>query len=312
MAEATPNPASENAQAEPRDPEGIDAAAEAFASQGQQAQPEDEAEPAQEPADESDTEAVEADPEAEEPAEELAEVEYEGKTYSVPPELQKAILRQADYSRKMNEVSAKEQTFTQRLEQIDTLATGAEKYSEALATVRTLEAQLASMQSIDWDQLEADNPTQAASLAVRQLRLQQAHQKATADVNSVREELGSTRQKLLNDARADMDKALKKDLPGWGDELGTKLTRYATEKGVQLKTLSQLTDPAMVVALDKARRFDELQASKTAIKAKAQAAPQVTKPGAPRKADPKSDAMARLRKSNSIDDAAAAFLAVGR
>ena len=68
-------------------------------------------------------------------------------------------------------------------------------------------------------------------------------------------------------------KALQKDLKGWGDgqAMGVVLTEYATKTGIKTATLETLTDPAMVVALDKARRYDELQASKTAIKAKAQA-----------------------------------------
>lgn len=310
MADGTPNPETQNPQGAPADPEGIDAAAEAFASHmGAQPEPEDEAQPDPEPAEDAEPEAVEADPEEAEEAEQLAEVEFEGKTYKVPPELQKGLLRQADYSRKMNEVGEKERTFTQRLEQVDALAEGADKYAEALAQQRAIEAQLGQFEQINWDVLEQDNPQEAARLAVRQLKLQQALGVAVGNARTVGEEVRNTRQKLMNEARAEMDKALKKELQGWGEELGTKLTHYAMEHGFQRKTLETLTDPAVVVALDKARRFDELQASKTAVRAKVKEAPQVTKPGAPKaRVDPAKDAMARLRKSGSIDDAAAAFL----
>jgi len=308
-----PNPATENATAEPHDPEGIDAAAAAFAQADAQPEAEQDDSPADEPADSDDTEATEADPEAEEDAEALAEVEYEGKTYKVPPELEKAILRQSDYSRAMNEVSAKEKAYTQRLEQIETITEGADKYAEALSGVRMIEAQLAQFEGIDWQQIGEQNPGEAARLAVRQLQLQQALDKASTNAKSIGQSLAETRERLRNEARGDMFKALSKSLKGWGDEMGAKLTEYATKNGVNVKTLQDLTDPGVVIALDKARKYDELQASKTAIKAKVQSAPQVTKPGAPRgKPDAKNEAMARLRKSNSIDDAAAAFLAVGR
>jgi hypothetical protein len=109
-----------------------------------------------------------------------------------------------------------------------------------------------------------------------------------------------------------MDAALKKDLKGWGDDLGAKLTTYATSNGVQLKTLQELTDPGVVIALSKAKQWDDLQASKAAIKGKGQAAPPVTKPGTPRApTNTKADAMKKHRSDGSVDSAAAAFLALG-
>ena len=312
MSEA-PNPASTEAhQADPSDPEGIDAAAAAFAG-AQQPEPEPSDEPDPETESDADTEADDADPEADEQTDELAEVEYEGKTYKVAPELEKALLRQADYSRAMNEVTAKEKAFTQRLEQIDVITADADKYADALSGVRLIESQLAQYEGIDWQGLSAQNPGEAARLAVQQLQLQQQLTKVSADAKNVGQSLQQARDQLRNDAREDMFKALGKSLKGWGDELGSKLTIYANANGINTKTLQELTDPGVVIALDKARKYDELQASKQAVKSKAQGAPPVTKPGAPKgKPDPKTDAMARLRKSNSVDDAAAAFMAIDR
>lgn len=307
-----PNPENAEAQADPHDPEGLDAAAEAFAKKVEN-KPEEAGEADDSPANDADesedTEAEEADPGAEEDSEELVEVELNGKTYKVPPELQKGNLRQADYSRKMNEVAAREKQLTERLQTVESLTTGSEKYAESLAKVRILEAQLSQVDAADWASLEASDPNEAARLAVRQMRLQQELTRATQEAQQIAQTVNSERNKLMETARRDMHEALSKSLKGWGDELGTKLTEYATKTGVKVETLQTLTDPGLVVALDKARRFDELQASKSALKAKVQAAPQVAKPGAPRKVDPKTDAMARLRKSNSIDDAAAAFMA---
>lgn len=316
MSDAT-KPTNENAAAEPRDSEGLDAAAEAFAKlnepeQTQQPQPEEEADPDDGSNDESDTEAEEAEPEAEEAEDEAVEVEFEGKTYKVPPELEKALLRQSDYSRAMNEVTAKEKTYTQRLEQIEAITEGADKYAEALSGVRIIEAQLAQFEGIDWNALGEQNPGEAARLAVRQLQLQQQLTKASQDAETVGKTLQDGRAKLIQQARADMFQTISKTIKGWGDEMGQKLTEYAVKNGVSFKTLAETTDPGVVIALDKARRFDELQASKSAIKAKGQGAPIVTKPGAPRRADPRSDAMKAHQKSGSIDSAAAAFLAIGR
>jgi hypothetical protein len=313
MADANPNPGQENASAEPHDTEGLDAATDAFAQQGQ---PEDKADdPAHEPDDEAETDAegeTDADPEDAEPEEELAEVEISGKTYKVPKELQKGYLRQADYSRQMNEVQAEKKAYAERLAQVDAVAEGATKLAESLAVVKGIEAQLAQLEAIDWTTLESQDPVKANSLALRQLKLTQQLNQASAAADNVSKEVQANRASLMAKAKGDMDAALKKDLKGWGDDLGAKLTTYAISNGVQLKTLQELTDPGVVIALNKAKQWDELQASKAAIKGKGQAAPPVTKPGTPRApTNAKAEAMKKHRSDGSVDSAAAAFLALG-
>lgn len=264
--------------------------------------------PADEPADDADTEAEEAAPEEATEAEELAEVEIGGKTYKVPPEVEKAVLRQADYSRKMNEVGAKEKEYTQRLEVVQGLEEAAEKRAEALAEVRALDARIKQYEGVDWAKAREENPAEAAVAAVELLTLQNQRKEAAQNAANVQREFTVGKNKLMETARNEMDAALRKDLKGWGDEMGQRITRYALDNKVQLQTLQTLTDPAVVIALEKARKYDELQASKTQLKTKVQDAPAVSKPGAPRRPDPKADAMARLRKDNSQEAAEAVFL----
>lgn len=316
MSEA-PNPQTEQAPADAQNAEGIDAAAAAFAAMGNQEheseeQPtEDQAEPDPEPESEADTEAQEADPEAEEPTEELAEVEFEGKTYNVPRELEKALLRQADYSRKMNEVSAKEKTYSTRLEAIEGLEQAAEKRAESLAKIRQLDDQIKQYEGINWTEARQTDPANAALAAVELMSLQQAKQQALEAAKQVDSTIREHRSKLTAEQLAERNKVLDKELPGWNGEVGARLTEYAVKQGMNFDYLAQITDPKVFIALEKARKFDELQASKPSIKAKVASAAPVTKPGAPRKVDAKTEAFAQLRKTGSIDSAAAAFLAIG-
>ena len=268
----------------------------------------DEPEPADEPADEVDTEA-EAEPEETPEAAELVEVELDGKTFEVPPEVQKAILRQSDYSRKMNEVSAKEKAYTERIAEAEKLFDGAEKRAEALAAVKAIDDKIKAYEGIDWVKAKSESPADAAMAAIELLTLKDQRKDAVQEAANISRQLTESQNKLLNEARSEMDANLRKNLKGWGEELGSKITRYALDLGAQRKTLEALTDPAMVIALEKARRYDALQGAKTTLKAKATDAPKVVKPGAPRNAvDPKTDAMARLRKENTQEAAEAAFL----
>lgn len=285
-----------------------DAAAAAFEQRVQQPN-QDEAEPDAEPGDEPAEEVEETDePEADaDAAEELEEVEYEGKTYKVPPELQKALLRQADYSRNMNEVGAQKKALTEKLEVAERYAQGAEKFAEVLADVRGIDAQLKQFEAVNWQQLRTENPGEYAALAADMQTLRLEREQRIQRAQGVNAEIEQAKQRLLADQREAMDKTLAKELKGWGNELGTKITQYALAQGYQQQDLATVTDPKWVIAMDKARRFDELQAAKINIKAKAQAAPAFVKPGSPRKADPRSDVMVRLKADNSAESAEAAF-----
>jgi hypothetical protein len=311
------NPQNPTAEATTDDTGSLDAAALAFEQkraevvpgQEQDAVPQEDAGAVEPDAEASDGEPDEA---TDTPTAELVEVEYDGITLSVAAEkaeaIQKALLRQADYSRKMNEVSAKEKAYTQKLEEAERFAEGVQQHAEALATVRLIDERLKSFDGINWQALRGSNPAEYAATAadVQTLRLAkaQAEQKAA----SVSHEVAELKTHSLIEKRDAMTKALETSLKGWGEEMGATLTKYATSNGVAFETLSQLTDPGLVVALHKAKQFDELQAAKAGVKAKLQAAPPVLKPGAARKTDAVQDSMARLRKSNTVDDAAAAFL----
>lgn len=269
----------------------------------------EEAEPDHEPEAESDEEPGDGETEADdEPKEELVEVEFEGKTYEVAPELQKGLMRQADYSRKMNEVGEKAKVYTQRMEQAEKLVEGAEKYAEVLSEVHSIDADLKRFEKVDWQGLRQQNPAEFAALAAEMQMLRLSRDEATRKANGLDEQLARARHEAILEKRNEMHSVLRKDLKGWGDELSRKVCIYALKNGYQPVELEKLTDARTVIALDKARRYDALQEAKTTLKSKAQDAPQVTKPGAKRPpANVAGEAMARLRKSNSPDDAVAAF-----
>lgn len=271
--------------------------------------PPEEAEPDDEPEADADEEGSDAEPETDdEPVDTLVEAEFEGKTYKVAPELQKALLRQADYSRNMNEVSAQKKTYAERIEVAETYVKGAEKYAEILSNVNTVDAQIKQMEAVNWAQLRADNPGEYAAMSADMQTLRLSREQYAKEAQGVKTQLADTQQRELYDKRGEMLKVLTKNLKGWGDELGSKISKYAVESGYQPSDLDTITDPKWVIAMDKARRFDALQTAKTELKAKAKDAPAFVKPGAPRKADPRVDALAQLRKDNTQESAEAAFL----
>lgn len=302
----TQTPANENAEAETHE-QGSDDAAVAALIKNQLT--EDAPEPDDEPKEEAEAEADEGEPDEAEPEEELVEVEAEGKTYKVAPEVQKAMLRQADYSRKMSAVQATEKVVAQQKETVDRLLEGAEKYAEALAEVKGIEARLKQFETVPWQKLRQENPAEYAALSADLNTLRLSREESARKAQGLDAELKTGKDKLFATKRAEMVTALQKDLKGWGDKLGTEVTQYAVEIGYALEDIAQTTDPKWVIAMNKAMKYDALQKGKADLKAKVRDVPPVLKPGAPRKADTKGDAMAQLRKTRSEGDAVAALLA---
>jgi hypothetical protein len=266
--------------------------------------------PEDEPQDDPAPEPEEGEPEGEdEPAETLVEVEYEGEKHKLPPKLKDALLRQADYSRRMAEVSETKKDYAQRIESADKLIEAAEKLAEAKATIRALDVQIKSFEGVDFDKLESENPAQASLLALKLMRLQQSRDAAVASEQSVADTVAAQRQKDTSAKQAEMLKVLAKDFPGWGEDAGTKVTQYALKSGWQANEIRDFTDSRLVIVLDKARKFDAIQDGKKEAVNKAREAQPVAKPGAPRRPNPSNDAMQRFQKSTSPEDAVAVFMA---
>ena len=292
----------------------LDAAALAFetreTAQAEEAVSDEEQPEAEEQAegDDPNAEADQGDSDEDTDAAELVEVELDGKTFKVPAEVEKGILRQADYSRKMNAVAAQEKVYAQRVEQAETLIAGAEKLAATLAEVKVIDARLKAYEAVDWQTLRAENPAEFAARAAEMQMLRLGRSEAEQKARSVSAEVESAKGQASSQARAEMFAELPKRLKGWNDQMGEKLTEYAEANGVKRETLQSLTDPGMVVALEKARKYDDLQAAKTTLKAKAANAPPVLKPGQPKRTNAQDDAMTNLRKYRTQDAAEAAFL----
>lgn len=300
------DPRTNTATAEP----GSEDEAIALFNQRAQSQASPEADP---PADEpeegaSEPEAVEADPaNAADPADSLIEVEYEGKTFTVPPELKDALLRKSDYSRSMNALSDAKKDYAQRIESAQKLIEGAEKLAEAKAEAKQIDAQLKQYESVDWTTMERDDPARASLLAVKFLQLQQARASVGAKEQSIESTVAGERAKDMQAKQAEMLKVLAKDFPGWGEEAGTKVSQYAIKSGWAPEEIRNFTDPRLVLALEKARKFDAIQDGKRAAQAAPREVPPVAKPGVPRRSSPVVDVQARFQKTNSPDDAVALF-----
>lgn len=305
-----PTQATPTAEAIPAERGSLDAAELAFeqvltpAEEAEEQQPEAEEEAT---SDDPNAEADEGESDEDTDAPALETVEIDGETFEVHPKVAKGYMRQADYSRKMNDLSAQRATVEHQAKAIEAAANATEEAAKVAARVQVLESTIEQFKAINWQELEATDPGKAALIGMRAMNTMQELERAKAAAPEIKAKALQALEESRQAKRGEMLAALPKLIKGFSNAKGEELTAYAEKTGLK-DDLFQVTNPQWVVALDKAAKYDALMAGKTALKAKASAAPPVLKPGAPKRTDPQTDAMAALRKHKTQDAAEAAFL----
>lgn len=195
-------------------------------------------------------------------APEFIEVEFEGRTYNLPPELKDALLRQSDYTRKTQTVAEEKRTFEAQKAQFEQQVNLHHAFLNDLAQVRAVEAQLKQFEGIDWNALYDSDPTEAQKLdrwfrdlkdqrTDAQTRVQQAQRKAIEDMQA-------QRAKALEKGHQE----LAKEFPGWSQNQASELGAYAQSQGYSPAEIANFVDYRSMRVLHKARLYDQLMAKR--------------------------------------------------
>jgi hypothetical protein len=236
-------------------------------------------------ADEADDESVRdaaCDP-AEDGADDGFELEHDGQVYRLPGALQGGFLRQADYTRKTQELAEQRRALEAERAHAAAQAEAAHGALSDRAHLAALDRQLAGFQAIDWRALAQHDPARAQALQ------QQAHQTlALRDhyAQAVAQHTGRSRAEAAQEAAVRMaqtGRILSREINGWSPELAGKLVDYAQGHGVTLDELGAADDPRVWKILHRAWQGDQAGQREDAAKSAAQAQavrPAVTVSGA--------------------------------
>jgi hypothetical protein len=262
---------------------------------------------------------VEATPEAAEAAEEEEEADAtpmfttpEGEEVTLE-ELKRGFLRQSDYTQKTQEVAEARRELGQQFQQ--TQQHQLEVAQNLRLALDVVEPQLAAFASTDWEALAATDAYEYAEkralfdqAQARYSQLRSAAEQTVALSNAQKE---VAKQQMLAQERQKLQMALP-DMadPVEGRRLASSIKEYAMTMGLSESEASNIVDHRLIVALNKARMFDELDKSKlSASRKKIHKGPKkVLKGGQPttktqQKAAANKAKRSKLRNSGSIDDA---------
>lgn len=256
---------------------------------------------------ESPAEVAESD-EPEEPTEgegedEGEEVEFEGKAYKVPKGIKEALLRQADYTKKTQEVAEQRKAVEERAQVLEQREKVSAQTFEKAVEFREVQKQLAQYEKVDWTTLAQEDPARATQLNIAYQLLQREAQTKYGEWKQAEQQT----QQLTEQSRQQMlvkaEQELKTRLPNFGPQVAEKIAKAGKEYGITDQELNSLIDPRYVHVLHDAMKWRALQAEKPKAMQKVVDAPQAIKPQATQpKPRTNQAALDRLKQNGRIED----------
>lgn len=244
-----------------------------------------------------------------------AEVEIDGKTYQVPPELKDGYLRQSDYTKKTQQIAQERNAALAIKQTAEQALAVAQQMGPLLAEFHQRQAQAQQYQRVDWHTAYQTDPTGAnrARLEANEnwARLQTLGQALQQAPNVLKELQAKT---LAEETARQRPKALEivPDL----DKRAPEFIEIGKSYGYTDDEMSRLTDARSIAMLRDLAEFKSLTANRDLVRQKVTSVPPVAKPGA-RAAAPQASAkdyQASLRKlrTDRTDDAFVAALRMQR
>jgi hypothetical protein len=121
----------------------------------------------------------------------LEDIEIDGKTYKVPKD---AALRQADYTRKTQELAEKRNVVDATFERLQTVS---QAETQALASVAIVAAQLKQYEDVDWDAWEEQDAQLGTREAQKHWRIFQGLEKQRDEAIAQYNNVGEAKRSLV-------------------------------------------------------------------------------------------------------------------
>ena len=220
---------------------------------------------------------------ADDTADDRFELELDGQIHTLPGALKGAFLRQADYTRKTQELAEHRRAAEAERRALAAHRQAMDGEGSDRAHLAALDRQLAGFEGADWQAIAQADPRRAQTLwtQFQQTQALREHYAYAISHHAARSDLQAAREAA--EQMAQTGRTLQREIEGWSPEVAGKLVEYAQAFGVTLEELSQAADPRLWKLLHRAYQADgsARQAASTNAAAQAQSVrPAVTVSGA--------------------------------
>ena len=234
-------------------------------------------------------------------------------------ELLKGYSRQADYTRKTQEISEARNTLSAEMEQV---SAERQQYVVLLTQLSDVLRNHAD-EGIDWNKLKAENPLQYTLKRDEQRQRQEKISAAEEEIALTQQREAQRYEAYLEEQKAANYQKLLEAVPEWSDpvkkqQAQSELMEYALEMGYEADDLRNLFDHRIVLILRDAVEYNKLKKkgkklqrtkTKSAVPGSRTRKPKGKRKTSRAQAKQHAAARQRLKESGSLDDAAEALRA---
>lgn len=191
------------------------------------------------------------------------EVEWEdGKKHRIPRGMKDALLRQADYTRKTQEVAETRKHVLAREEAVALQAQIVDRIGPALAHRQDALEKLQRLESPEFQaqlaQLKATDYLKAQEWRDYRTDLERFVARTEAQIQSAAGEIQFAQQQETARQLEYMNRVLQTKMPGWGQKRADQITEAAIKNyGFTVDEVASIREPRVVAALDDARKWRE-------------------------------------------------------
>ena len=188
---------------------------------------------------------------------ETFEVELDGEVHTLPAALKGAVLRQADYTRKTQELAGHRRSLEAEREALAAQVSAHQGASRDELRLAALDHQLEELQGVDWEAYAAEDPQGAKANWETWQRLGAARDQLAYAVSHHQERSALQAARKAAETMAETGRTLAQEIDGWSPEVAGKLVDYAQAFGVTMEELREMADPRLWKLLHKAWRADQ-------------------------------------------------------
>lgn len=203
------------------------------------------------------------------PVDDDEEVEWEGKKFKAPKGLKDGILRQADYTKKTQELSAKAKDLDARESQITAAPEEELKVRAQLFNVDSQLEQYGKLTQADWDAYYAQDYVETDKAWRHYQLLKEQKGTLSSELQSKQTQRSQLAERDLANRVEETNKFAATSIKGYTPELTNKIIEFATNEGVPESVMKANWSPTFYKLLHRAMIGEQVLKQQATPKPKA-------------------------------------------
>lgn len=214
-------------------------------------------------ADQHDDDSSDADSQ-EQAAEEEEEIEVGDRKLALPKSVAATLkserMMHGDYTQKTQAVAKEREAVAAERADVARQAKDQQAYVQEMASVVSIDEQLAQYNALNWQSIIETDPVQAMQLQQQQKALEGKRATAVESLTQKQQQIALDKQQFFAKQFQDADAYMKREIPGFSPERSNELQKYAVKDGMPVEAAAKaiMKNPVVAKWMHKAELYDKL------------------------------------------------------